>query len=196
MKHILCLPLQLLPPKLLLLVTTCTTSFLSKLFIIFGHTTHFPSHHQMTEMCPLLTALRAVWSRVNMSSLSWTKSKQRTWCSPLPQWLSRGGLVSHVGFVLQQHTEPVTPARFQFSAVVLMVLLLCSSMICSVVNFWAFNSFWTTTQFLQLSWASLQDQYRNFTVRLMRSKSPYQRWQLVCFLGNTVFLTIHDKTLI
>ena len=196
MKHILCLPLQLLPPKLLLLVTTCTTSFLSKLFIIFSHTKHFPSHHQMTEMCPLLTALRAVWSRVNMSSLSWTKSKQRTWCSPLPQWLSRGGLVFHVGFVLQQHTKPVTPARFKFSAVVLMVLLLCSSMICSVVNFWAFNSFRTATQFLQLSWASLRDQYRNFTVRLMRSKSPYQRWQLVCFLGNTVFLIIHDKPLI
>ena len=51
-----------------------------------------------------------------------------------------------------------------------------------------FNSFRTATGFLQLCRASLQDQYRNFTVRLMQSKSPFQRQQLVCFHRNTCFL--------
>ena len=57
------------------------------------------------------------------------------------------------------------------------------------------NSFRSTTRFFPLRWASLQDQYQNFTVRLMHSKSPFQRWCQVCFHSNIVFLTIYNSLL-
>ena len=40
-----------------------------------------------------------------------------------------------------------------------------------------------------------QDQYQNFTVRLMQSKSPFQRLRLACFQSNTVFLKVYNSIL-
>ena len=65
------------------------------------------------------------------------------------------------------------------------------------------NSFRTTTRFVSLCPASLQlssfffkqDQYQNFMVRLMQSKSPFQGWRLVCFHSNTVFLKNNNSLL-
>ena len=57
------------------------------------------------------------------------------------------------------------------------------------------NSLRTATRFFWLCWASLQDQYRNFIVRLMQSKSSFQRWWLVCFCSNTLFLMICNSLL-
>ena len=53
------------------------------------------------------------------------------------------------------------------------------------------NSFRTTTGFFQSHQVSLHDQYRNLTVRLMQSKSTFQRWWPVCFYSNTVFWIIY-----
>ena len=53
------------------------------------------------------------------------------------------------------------------------------------------NSFRTVTGFFWLCWASLQDQFWNFMVRLMQSQSPFQWWQLVCFRSKTGFLTVY-----
>ena len=58
-----------------------------------------------------------------------------------------------------------------------------------------FFFFRTATGFFLLRRASLEDQYRNFTVRLMQSKSPFQSWQLVCFQSNTVFFKIYNSLL-
>ena len=46
---------------------------------------------------------------------------------------------------------------------------------------------------LTFSGLQLQYQYRNCMVGLVQSKSPFQRWQLVCFHGNTVVLTIFNN---
>ena len=40
---------------------------------------------------------------------------------------------------------------------------------------------------------SLQNQYQNFTVRLMQSKSPFRRRRLVCFQSNTLFLKMYNN---
>ena len=40
-----------------------------------------------------------------------------------------------------------------------------------------------------------QDQYQNFMVRLMQSKSPFQGWRLVCFHSNTDFLKNYNSLL-
>ena len=53
----------------------------------------------------------------------------------------------------------------------------------------------TATGFFRLLQVSLQDQYQNFPVRLIQLKSPLQRWRLVCFHINTVFLTIYNSLL-
>ena len=55
------------------------------------------------------------------------------------------------------------------------------------------HSFRTTTGFLPRRWASLQDQYRNLSVRLAQSKSPFQRRRLVCFQSNTIFLEADSR---
>ena len=55
------------------------------------------------------------------------------------------------------------------------------------------NSFRTTTRFFPLCWASLQDQYQEFMARLMQSKCCFQRWWLVSFHSNTVFLKIYNS---
>ena len=57
------------------------------------------------------------------------------------------------------------------------------------------NSLRTATRVFRLCQVSLQDQYQNFMVRLMRSISPFQGWLLVCFPSNTVFLTIYNSLL-
>ena len=57
------------------------------------------------------------------------------------------------------------------------------------------NSLRTATRVFQVCQVSLQDQYQNFMVRLMRSISPFQGWLLVCFPSNTVFLTIYNSLL-
>ena len=56
-------------------------------------------------------------------------------------------------------------------------------------QYWTFcfNFFRTATRFFRLWQASLQDQYLNFMVRLMQSKSHFQRWRLICLHSNTVF---------
>ena len=53
----------------------------------------------------------------------------------------------------------------------------------------------TATGLFWLRRASLQDQYRNFKVRLTQSKSPSQRWRLFCFHSNTVTLTLYNSLL-
>ena len=42
--------------------------------------------------------------------------------------------------------------------------------------------------FFHLRWASLQHQYQKLNVRLMQSMSSFQRWHLICFQSNTVFI--------
>ena len=67
----------------------------------------------------------------------------------------------------------------------------CSKDMEALMNRWV-NSFGTTTRFLQLRQALLKDQYGNFTVRLMQSDYSFQRWWLVCFHSNAVFLKLYN----
>ena len=57
------------------------------------------------------------------------------------------------------------------------------------------NSFRAITRFFWLHQVSQQDQYRNIMVRMMQSKSPFQRWRLVCFHSNTVFIPVYNRLL-
>ena len=57
------------------------------------------------------------------------------------------------------------------------------------------NYFSTATGFFQLHRASLQDQYQTFMVRLMQSKSSFQRWHLLCFHSNIFFFKIYTSLL-
>ena len=58
------------------------------------------------------------------------------------------------------------------------------------------NSYRTTTAFFPLHQSSpIQDQYWNCTVMLTQSKSLFERWQLVCFHSNTVFLKVCNRLL-
>ena len=75
----------------------------------------------------------------------------------------------------------------------------CSSLAHSIFRLHSghnhFNSFRIATTIFRLRRTSLQDLYQNFTVRLKQLKSPFQRWWLVCFHNNTVFLKIYNTLL-
>ena len=57
------------------------------------------------------------------------------------------------------------------------------------------NFFGIAIGFFRLHRASIEDQHRNFTVRLMQPGSLFQRWRLVCFQNSTAFLTICNSLL-
>ena len=70
-----------------------------------------------------------------------------------------------------------------------------NTLLLSPVRTTSLNSFRTATRFFWLCQVSLQDQHQNFAVRLMQSKFPFQRWRLVCFHCERVFLTVYNSLL-